>query len=248
MPDFLTPTEPTIIDPATPRSLASDVASPAIPVAAPSKDESKPEKPRKAPSRFWTDYYGVAFLILVAVFVAGAFLLFRPFILVIKETNANTEQALQTIDNERTYLASLDRSVAAANAIPSESLDAVSRALPGDANIPLLLVEFGAVAAQNNVKIGSITFAEAPPQRSVAIPGTTSTVAAAVIPIDVNLTVNARGYFDIKRFLADLEASLRLMDVVGISTSAAAGGASETAYQIQIRTYIFGIPKSAPKP
>ncbi len=207
-------------------------------------NETAHTEPKRV-SRFWTDYYASAFLFLIAVFVVVAFILLRPMILRIKETNAKTTQALQIIERERAYLASLSQSVAAAKTIPPDALEAVGRALPADANLPLLLVQFGTVAEQNNIKIGSISFAEGPPQGSSR--QATATTTSVVIPLEVNVTLNARNYFDVKRFLVELESSLRLMDVVGISTSQAGSGRTESSYQLQLRTYIFGVPKT-PKP
>lgn len=211
------------------------------------------EKEKKAPSRLFTDYYASAVLMLIAVFVGVAFFVLRPMIADIKETNAETARSLETLEQQRAYLASLSQSVAASKSISPEALDQVNSALPSDSNIPLLLVQFSTAAAQRNIKIGSISFSEPQPVRPTTGQATGAGVAAAttttqgVIPMDVALTLNAQNYVDVKRFLADLESSLRLVDVVGISTSEGGKG-KETAYQLQLRTYAFGSTKSPAKP
>lgn len=209
------------------------------------------DKEKKAPSRLFTDYYATAVLILIAVFVGVAFFVLRPMIIDIKETNAQTATRLETLDQQRAYLTSLSQSVAASKSISPEALDQVNRALPSDADIPLLLLQFSAAAAQRNIKIGSISFSEPQPARtagtSAPSPAGGATTTRAVIPMDVSLTLNAQNYIDVKRFLADLESSLRLMDVVGISTSPS-GKDKETAYQLQLRTYTFGTTKLTTRP
>ncbi len=209
-------------------------------------EQAVPLTKTRGPSRFWVEYYISAVLLLIAAFVGVAYVIHRPMILNIKETNAETTQRLQTLERQRAFLVSLSQSIAASRAISPEALDQVNRALPSGAQIPLLLLEFGTSAAQRNVKIGSITFAEAMNAREPAsTPRAASRGLVAVpvaIPIDISLTLNAQTYADVKRFLADIEASRRLMDVIGIAMSA--GGASkETTYQIQLRTYMFGALK-----
>ncbi len=198
---------------------------------APSLTSSQSPPSAGRSSRIFTEYYAALMLFLIAGFVAGAVLVLRPLLLGIKETNAATEARLQSIDAERAYLASLEQSVAAAEAIPSDALDNVVRALPNESNTPLLLVQFEAAAARHAVRIDSVNFIESKPVSAKA-----AAAAPLVQPVEVNLVIRAKSYFDVKRFLADVEGSLRLMDVVGIT---ATSGSGELRFLLQLRTYTF---------
>jgi hypothetical protein len=197
----------------------------------PSLTTSENASPAQRSSRIFTEYYAALMLFLIAGFVAGAVLVLRPLLLDIKETNAATEARLQSIDTERAYLASLEQSVAAAEAIPSDALENVVRALPNGTNEPLLLVQFEAAAARHGVRIDSVNFTESKPVVAKA-----KATASLVQPVEVNLVIRAKSYFDVKRFLADVEGSLRLMDVVGIT---ATSGTGELRFLLQLRTYTF---------
>lgn len=201
-------------------------------------DLIKPQPEKSAsPSKFFTEYYGASFLLLIVVFVAVALFFLRPIIDDIKRINAETLAELTTVQNERMYLESLNTSIGAAQNISPDVLDRVTQALPTEANVPSLLVQFGSAAYANGIKIESLSFSEnkAPPK---AAPGTQS---APILPVDVTLLIKASNYFDIKRFLSDLETSLRIIDVQGMAT----GGGKELSFNLQLRTYVFGEPTKA---
>ncbi|MBP9864738.1 type 4a pilus biogenesis protein PilO [Patescibacteria group bacterium] len=216
--------EPVLITP-------SETPEPQVEVAAPVTS--------KAPvgSRFFSEYYVVSFLFLIVAFIGAAFLVLRPLIESIKETNAQTEMQLATIEQERSYFASLEQSVAAAQSIPLTTLDQVNRALPRDTRMPELLVQFGAAAARNQLRIDSISFN--PTHTSSAVKDSKATTANLIAPMDITLAIHARNYFDMKRFLTDVETSLRLIDVMGMTTS---GVGSDLTYTLQLRTYSFTKP------
>ncbi len=187
--------------------------------------------------RFFSEYYVVSFLFIIVAFIGGAFLILRPMIETIKETNAQTASRILTIDQERVYVGSLEQSVAAAQSIPSTTLDQVNRALPRDARTPELLVQFGAAAARNQLRIDSIGFNVT---HSSSAGADTKTAASSLIaPLDITIAIHAHNYFDMKRFLTDIETSLRLIDVTGMTTS---GVGTDLTYTLQLRTYSFVPP------
>lgn len=210
---------------------------PDAPSTTASETRPKAAKPSKGPSRFFTEYYAAAFLFLVTAFIGAAFVVLWPSLSQIKETNAQTESQLALIAQERSYVDSLDQSIAAVQSIPAASLEQVSKALPADPQVPSLLVQFGSAADRNRIQIGSIDFSQ--PVTAAQKSGS----ATNVVPMDINLTLQARSYFDVKRFLTDIESSLRLLDVVGISASQSA---TQVTYSLQLRTYTF--PTRAVKP
>lgn len=190
-------------------------------------------EPTKSPSKFFTEYYVVAFLFLIAAFVGTALLVHRPLITEIKKLNADTQSKLMEAENERTYLKSVEGSVSAAQSIPSGVLQAVDQALPTDQNIPSLLVQLGAAALRNNVRLDSVAFSEtAQAAAGQALPG------GVVAPMDISLAVRASSYFEMKRFLASIESSLRIMDILTLMSSGGDAG-GESTYSIQLRTYSY---------
>ena len=192
--------------------------------------QTKPEEKPSRPS-FFAAYYGGAFLFMLAAFAALALLVHRPLITQIKDTNAQTQLQLQTADNERTFLKSLQASVSAAQSIQPEVLQEVDEALPSDQRVPSLLVQLGSASLRDNVRIDSIAFSP-----SKTPPGTIP-VTGSVVPMDINLTVRATNYFEFKRFLSDLEDSLRLMDLISLVGSG--GNTTESIYTLQLRTYSY---------
>jgi hypothetical protein len=197
-------------------------------------DETSPKEQKARQSRLYTEYYGSAFLLLIALFLLNAFFVIKPIINQVKETNAQTAAELRVTASEQGYLDSLEQSIAAAQTISSPVLQRVSEALPTEANIPALLVQFGSIAFTNGVQIVGISFAEnKPASRAVQ-----SAQTSSIVPIDITLAVRVRNYFDLKRFLADVESSLRLLDVMSMSTSGGELG-EDIAYTIQLRSYAF---------
>ena len=203
----------------------------------------KPERPAKGPSKFFTEYYSSVIFVLIAAFMAGAFFLLQPLIVGIKETNAATQSELRHAEALRNYLSSLNQSVAAAQAIPSDMLDRVNEALPDDAGTPSLLMQFSNAAARNNVQIGSIGFAT---EQRTTTPGRVATSTQNILPVTIDISLKGRNYVDVKRFLADVETSLRLMDVT--SLSAAPSGKGLSSYTIQIRSYVFKPVQTTARP
>ncbi|MCC7357433.1 type 4a pilus biogenesis protein PilO [Candidatus Uhrbacteria bacterium] len=202
--------------------------------------QSKTEEKPKVQTKILTQYYGATVLFLITLFLLVSFGFLRPIIDETKQTNAETKGILENIKNENTYLSSLDASIGAAQSIPSLVLKQVTEALPNEADTPSLLIQLDAAANRNAVKIQGVTFNE---PKAVTNP-TNKTAVTQVVPVDITLTLAARNYFDVKRFLTDLETSLRLMDVVGISTGGAVVDGQEFSFTVQVKTYTFNNSKT----
>lgn len=196
-------------------------------------DEKKPVV--KRPSKILGEYYGSVFFVLTLAFLGAAVLVLKPMLDSVKEANARTEMGLQTLANEQGYLDSLDRSISAAENIPATVLTQVDRALPREPGIPELLVLLGDTAAKDGVQVTNVSFSEESAAAQQA--RTTSTVAE----IGINLSVTAQNYPQIKRFLRDLESSLRILDVTGINVSTRG---TESSYAILLKTYVYMPPRS----
>lgn len=176
-------------------------------------------------SRLLTDYYGVLFFSMVLVFVLSAVIVLKPMLDEVKATNASVRSTLAALDDETAYANSLETSIAAAQVISPEVLEKVDRALPRGQEIPGLLVLFERVSSRDDVQISNVSFSEP-----------TNPATTTVSELSINMTVTAADYPHMKKFIRDLEASLRLLDVVGI-TVATQGESS--AYALQLKTYVY---------
>jgi len=192
------------------------------------------------PSKFFTEYYGVAVLFLIAAFIGAAFVFLRPIIVDIKETNARTAETIVEANEAREYLKSLEQSVAAAQSITGTVLENVNHALPNDANIPSLMVQIGNVASAHGMRIANISISD--PRVFTKASGTLVTPLYSTM--DIALSLTAQSYFDMKRFLTDIESSLRLFDVTSLSTSG--GGEKGVSFAITMKTYVFTPPHPLP--
>jgi Tfp pilus assembly protein PilO len=208
----------------------------------PVEDTEKPEIIEKEvhPSSLFVDYYGAIVLLVIGLAIGSAVIFLRPIINDIKQTNAQIEQRIGTIQDERRYLSTLEQSVAAAESIPSDTLQKVEDALPDDSAIPSLLLQFGDAAARHGLRIDNISFVDNRPVVNAPRAATTT----GVLPVDITVSLRARNYLDVKRFLTDVESSLRLLDIVGM-TSGQTG--NELAYTLQFRSYVFS-PQTRPTP
>ncbi|MFH1077923.1 MAG: type 4a pilus biogenesis protein PilO [Patescibacteria group bacterium] len=193
----------------------------------------------KRPSKILGEYYGSIFFAIILTFLAMTALVLKPKLDVVKGTNAEVTVNLQSLEQGRTYLESLERSISAAEGIPPSILDQVDRALPRETGVPELLVLFGDTATKDGVKISNISFAEE--SESTRQTRATSTVSE----VSINLSVTAVNYAQIKRFLRDIETSLRIIDVTGINVSTQG---KESAYAILLKTYVYKPLRSSTTP
>lgn len=186
-------------------------------------------QPLKPTSRLLTEYYGSLFFLMVLLFLGAALLVLKPKLDEVKTTNAQTASMVETLADERQYLNSLEQSISAAATITPAVLDQVDRALPRDQGVPELLVLFGETGQRHGVKISNLSFAET---ATAAVRASTSSVSE----LSINVTVTAQNYPQIKKFIRDLEVSLRLLDIVGINVSTQG---TESAYALQMKTYVY---------
>jgi Tfp pilus assembly protein PilO len=182
----------------------------------------------KKPSKFFTDYYGSVFLLLIAACVAVGFFVIKPKIDANKEIEAQTRALRQQIENDKAYFDGLSGSVAAAQTISPDVLTKVNKALPHDASIPELLVQLNAASQGTGVSLTNVVFEGV---------GKTPAAGAAIQPINMTLTVTAKDYAVLKNFLRALETSLRIFDVQTISVSGLDN--DKVNFNLQVKSYYY---------
>lgn len=218
---------------ATPNAKASEKPEKETP-----KNGGTPPKSTRPPSRFWAEYYGPVFLLLVAAFIVAGFFLLRPLILEYKQLRADATSMTTRLRNERGYLDSLLRSIAAAQSIPAETLADVDEALPRDVGIPKLLETLARLAEADRISLSSVQFSTSKP--STPMPGV-PVVNRQAEGVDIAMSVAAPDYASTRRFLNAIERNLRVFDIQTIAVSADAEGGTQS-YSIQLRTYVFSTP------
>ncbi|MFZ6015975.1 MAG: type 4a pilus biogenesis protein PilO [Patescibacteria group bacterium] len=190
--------------------------------------QTKVNKPKR-PSKIFTEYYGSLILLLLALLVGAGFFVIKPQIDEYKDMRAYTESLRQETNNENTYLAGLKRSVAAAQTIAPGVLEKVDKALPHHFRIPEMLVHMGNAANAANVEIGSISF-DAP----------SGVISKGLQEVNVTMTLKADGYTSLKKFLHELEVSLRIIDVQTITVSGF--GTDSASFSLQMTAYYYADP------
>ncbi|MCI0479884.1 hypothetical protein L0Y59_05040 [Candidatus Uhrbacteria bacterium] len=207
------------------------------------RDAKKPGETKpatKRPSKILGEYYGSLFLLIIIAFLAATAFVLKPMLDTVKATNVEVTVELDRLEASQAYLDSLERSIAAAQGISPDVLQRVDRLLPRETGIPELLVLFGETAKRNNVQISNLSFSEESDSARLLRPLST------VSEVTINVNVGAMNYAEFKRFLRDLETSLRLFDVSAVNFSSTGG---DTGYALLLKTYVYkGKPVAPPTP
>ncbi|MHB8831359.1 MAG: type 4a pilus biogenesis protein PilO [Patescibacteria group bacterium] len=188
----------------------------------------------KRPSKIFTDYYGSVFLLLIAAYVAVGFFVIKPKMDDNKQLEAQARGIRKEIENDRSYFDGLSRSVSAAQSIDPIVLQKVDQALPHAASVPDLLVQLSSASAFSGVTLSNIVF-----ENAAKAPGG----GTASTPINITLSVAAKDYTALKKFLNTLETSLRIFDVQTIAVSGF--GEDMINFNLQLRSYFY--PTAAAK-
>jgi Tfp pilus assembly protein PilO len=178
--------------------------------------KAAPKKKEKRNSDLFVHYYGALFLLLIAAFISSGYFVLNPIYAELKTVNGEIETTALNMGDERALLGSLERSIAAAEAIPAETLMRVDEALPRDGEIPKLLSMLSLIAERNGVELSGIQFTPAE-QPEGANKGKRMSVELAALGI--HLTLASPGYRTTRAFLEDIEENVRIMDVKSITVT-----------------------------
>lgn len=177
---------------------------------------------------------GATAIVLVVV-AAGLFLLYtRPAYDTVRELRSAEASYDEALTRSREIQEVRNKLISKYNTFSPEDLRRLERLLPDHVDNIRLIIDIDNIAARYNLRI-----------RNVALEGTKDgreersdlAVGASGDPIGVigvGFTTAAR-YEDFVRFMQDLERSLRIVDVTGISFSTGQGDLQE--YSVSLRTY-----------
>lgn len=178
------------------------------------------------------------------------FVYVKPTFTEIKGTKAEIDAYDKAIDQSKENTSLLTDLLAKKNAYPKEDLDRLEAIVPVEVNSVKLLADLSEIAKKHNVLFGNIVVGDKDGQGGgkSSEESLTPSVQATLDYKDIAFTDISFGiigtYDEFKSFLFDVEQSLTLMEVVGISMGESEAGKDELGqYEITIR--VFALPKTS---
>lgn len=149
----------------------------------------------------------------------------------IKELRTQEKQFNQALDQSRELQSVRDSLLSRYNTLSQSDLDRLQKLLPDHVDNVRLILDIDGIASKYNMRTRNVTVSNAASEDQNTIVGTSSRgVESVVLSFSVAAT-----YDNFLRFLKDLESSLRIVDIVGLSFSAAEGDAYN--FNLSIKTY-----------
>lgn len=177
----------------------------------------------------------------VAALVVLGLLAFTFFVVRPKGDEARAmRQEIETAETELTALRADVAALAAAadNGAATQDLAAIRRTIPSQPDLPVLLRGFREIAASSGVTMSSV---------SPGVPIASPTGSASVIALTITVSGS---YFDLARFIHELETQERLTKVTAFSISGSETG-SDLVMQLSAEVYTTDLstgPGSDPAP
>lgn len=169
-------------------------------------------------------------VILLAI-SGGIFMWFiDPHYEAVKELRTEAAQFDEALTKSRELQAIRDTLLSQYNSFPTASIRKLEKMLPDSIDNVRLVLDIDNVAARYNLRIRNVSITQTSSRKDGAVGSDDSPLGSAVLNFIV-----AASYTDFIRFLKDLETSLRIVDVVGISFNARDGDLTEFA--VGVKTY-----------
>lgn len=149
----------------------------------------------------------------------------------LKEQVGSYDEAL---DKSQELRAVRDQLLAKRNTFPTQAVEKLERMLPDNVDNIRLIIDINNIAARHNLSLSNValgTVGDAASERSAAAVGASGDRIGSVT---VGFAVSA-SYEDLLAFLADVEHSLRIVDVEALSFGTTGEGLPN--YGFTIRTY-----------
>jgi len=142
--------------------------------------------------------------------------------------NGQYDQALNTAKQLKSQREAL---LARRETFSSDDVQKVERLLPDNVDNIRLIIDINNIAARHNLSLKNVELGTV---GSASAPAGIGSTGGPVDSVELGFTVTS-SYSSFLAFLADLEHSLRLMDVVKISFKNGTGDQSD--YLVSVRTY-----------
>lgn len=191
--------------------------------------------------------------IILAVLGWATWNLFRPALETVFQLRQDLAQQQKKFEEVKDLKEKLNTSWKQKYEALQNDISKIMAALPGQEDIPALLVQFEALASQNGLILNSIKFTPSPGGKKAAAavfsepdnlkqPNSLSLPTAAAFPdetaapssLSVSLDLSGN-FFALKNFLKAAENSLRLTDITSVAfgqTSGAAGSLDKAVFSL----------------
>jgi len=186
-----------------------------------------PEK-KQSEEKKKTSLLLVIILVVVLFFVAAYFVIWPVYGRINDNKNKLSSQR-NLLEIQTEYLENLHKLISNYESIKENDKEKLSQMLPAEIDEPALFTLFESLAEKNKMAMLAIDISEKEPKSEI------KNLGLKEVNIAVNLASNPSAgdiYGDFKKFLADLEANIRLMDVVSINFTP-----ESMSYILTIKTY-----------
>jgi Tfp pilus assembly protein PilO len=154
----------------------------------------------------------------------------------VKGLRAQANSYDEALNKSQELRAVRDQLLSKRNAFPNDAVAKLQKVLPDNVDNIRLIIDINNIAARHNLALADVNLGELGgkngPQSSAAVGAPSDAVGS----VSIDFSVTAK-YEDFLAFLADLEHSLRLVDVEKVSFSAAAADTGKSKFSLTIRTY-----------
>jgi Tfp pilus assembly protein PilO len=165
----------------------------------------------------------------------GLFVLYtNPVYQDIKALTGEVAAYDEALNRSQELRAVRDELLAKRNTFPPAGVQKLERMLPDNVDNIRLIIDINNIAARHNLSLGNVQLGEVTRASGSPSAGAVGASGEAVGSVSVGFSV-AANYDSFLRFLADLEHSLRLIDVESLSFSISPEGLP--TYSFNIRTY-----------
>lgn len=147
-----------------------------------------------------------------------------------KELRAEEKTYDEALNQSRELQEIRDALLSRYNTFSQQDLDRLEKLLPNHVDNVRLILDIDSIASKYNMRARNVTVSGSSSEDTNIIRANQSVVDSVVLSFSVAATYN-----NFIRFIKDLESSLRIVDLVGLSFSATEGDAFN--FNISIKTY-----------
>lgn len=194
---------------------------------------------------------------IISMLIALALLLtyVKPSFEEIKSVQSETQDYTEAIDRSEALHARVNELIMRQNSFSPADLERLEALLPDQIKEVSLMLDIDALSKRHNLTFGNILLENTGEDNVKPLPETvtrsvlrdpgnpaagsreeTVTIPRYYTPVDISFAVTGT-YTDFKSFIADLERSLVLMDIMDLTVSATEGDL--TTYSVTTRLYSF---------
>lgn len=167
---------------------------------------------------------------LITVAVGLFFGYIDPIYQNIKEVRAEEKTFNEALNQSRELQEIRDALLSRYNTFSQQDLDRLEKLLPDHIDNVRLILDIDSIASKYNMRTRNVTVSDAGSEDPSAIGSSQSAVGSVILSFSVAAT-----YDNFIRFMKDLESSLRIVDLVGLSFGVTEGDAFN--FDISIKTY-----------